>query len=392
MTDDTVWLSIGGIKFGGWTAVRVTRGIELMPSSFSLSLTERYPDQPTKMDIKPGDQCIVQFGSDIVLSGWVDRIMPSIDTRGHHITILGRGRCCDLVDCSAYANNRQFINHSVLDIATAVCKPFGIVVSQRDPGTPPTKNEKLTADGQVIPLLSVNLTTTPWQIVEEMARYSSLLAYESETGDLLLAQVGTAKAASGFTEGVNVQSAASVVGIDQRYSTVWAVALAVDTILQTAQGAPPPAPGTVGGNIIASPSDPGVTRYRPLVIVSEQGYGAYEITERRALWEIARRYGRSQAITVFADSWRDGAGKLWSPNTLASLDIPALHIDGMDWLISEITFSLDIERGTIAEVTMMPPQAFTPRPPTSLFDGQLQRAMDESIASAQMPSVAPAHA
>jgi prophage tail gpP-like protein len=44
--DDTVSLSVNGQLFGGWTGFRCVRGIELMPSSFEVSLTERYPGQP----------------------------------------------------------------------------------------------------------------------------------------------------------------------------------------------------------------------------------------------------------------------------------------------------------------------------------------------------------
>jgi prophage tail gpP-like protein len=383
-TDDTVWLSINGQKFGGWVSIRITRGIELMPSSFQVTLTERYPGQPLEMPIKPGDQCIVQIGPDAVLSGTVDRLMPSIDPRGHSITILGRGRCRNLVDCTAFADNRQFLNHSVLDIATAVAKPFGIVVTERDPGTPAVPNEKLTADGQVIPQFNVNLTSTPWQIIESIARYASLLAYEDVWGDLALAQVGTDTAASGFQQGVNVQSASSMMSVDQRYSTIWAVALAIDSTLQLTPGAPA-ATGTTGANIIARESDPGILEYRPLVIVSEQGYGAPDIAARRAKWEIARRYGRSQAVTLVADTWRDSAGILWTPNTLAPLDIPALHLGGMNWLITQVSFVVDEQRGKVAEITMMPKEAFMPQPPSTIFDGQLNDAMRSAAPGAMTP-------
>ena len=378
--DDTVWLSIDGQKFGGWQSVRVTRGIERTPGDFCLTLTERYPDQPTQMDIKPGALCMVQIGNDIVLTGWIDRIMPSIDPRGHHITIVGRGKCADLVDCSAFADNRQFINHSVLDIATAVCKPFGIVVSQHDPGTPAIKNEPLTADGQVIPQLNVNLLTTPWEIIEQMARYASLLAYETTTGDIMLAQVGTTEAASGFTQGVNVQNASSMAALDMRYSQVWALALAIDPTLQLTAGAPASTTNTPA-NVLAIEPDKEVPRYRPLVIVSEQGWGNTDIVRRRAKWEIARRYGRSQAVTLTVDNWRDANGDLWAPNTLAPLDIPALHLGGMKWLISEVSFIVDLHRGKTCDITMMPKEAFMPQPPSTLFDGQVYEAMKSAAPS-----------
>ena len=105
----------------------------------------------------------------------------------------------------------------MLDIATAVAEPFDIVMPQRDPGTPAMANEKLTADGQVIAQYNVDLTTTPWQIIEQTSRYASLLAYEDANGNLLLAQLGTDAASSGFAQRVNVQAAASVAGIAERF-------------------------------------------------------------------------------------------------------------------------------------------------------------------------------
>lgn len=376
-TDNTVSLSVDSQLFSGWESVRFTRGIERMPSDFQLTCTERYPDQTGVMQIKPGQACRLLLGSDIVLTGWIDRVLPSIDPRGHHITVLGRGRCADLVDCSAYAANNQFLNRSVLDIARAVCKPFNIVVTQRDPGVPAVPNEPLTADNQVIPYYNVNLTTTAWEIIEQIARYACLLPYETETGDLLLSKVGTGTAASGFASGVNVESAAAMESLDQRYSTVWALALAVDSNLQLTPGAPPSST-PVGGNIIAKAYDSSVGRYRPLVIISEQGFNAQDITSRRAYWEMNRRWGRSQAVTIIADSWRDADGDLWKPNTLAPVDIPQLHLSGMQWLIAEISFIVDPQRGKIAEVTLMPPEAFTVQPPSAIYDGGLGIAMQNT--------------
>jgi prophage tail gpP-like protein len=375
MIDNTVSLSVDSQLFSGWKSMRFTRGIERMPSDFMLTCTERYPNQTGVMQIKPGQACRLLIGNDIVLTGFIDRVMPSIDPHGHHITVLGRGRCADLVDCSAYANNTQFMNRSVLDIATLVCKPFNIVVSQRDPGAPALPRTQFTADGQVIPLFNVNLTTTAWQIIEEIARYACLLAYETETGDMMLAQVGTAIAASGFASGVNVEAAASMESLDQRYSTYLALNLAVDTTLPLTPGAAPSS--ATSGNIIKQVNDPNVSRYRPLVIISEQGYQTQDITLRRAIWEMNRRYGRSQAVTIVADDWRDKAGNLWTPNTLATVDIPELHITGVQWLISEVSFVVDPQRGKIAEVSLMPAAAFTTQPPAALYDVPLNTAVQD---------------
>ena len=43
------------------------------------------------------------------------------------------------------------------------------------------------------------------------------------------------------------------------------------------------------------------------------------------------------------------------------MNIPKLKLSNVQWLISEVTFSLD-ESGTKAELTIMPPQGFLPKP------------------------------
>jgi prophage tail gpP-like protein len=45
LAPDRVELTVktGGQFFGGWQRISVTRGVELCPSHFDITLTERYP-------------------------------------------------------------------------------------------------------------------------------------------------------------------------------------------------------------------------------------------------------------------------------------------------------------------------------------------------------------
>lgn len=98
MIDNTVTLTINGRTFGGWQSVRITRGIERCPSDFALQVTEKYPDQASAIDIQPFQSCQVRIGTDLVLTGWVDRYGGTIGPRAHTILIQGRSKCEDLVD------------------------------------------------------------------------------------------------------------------------------------------------------------------------------------------------------------------------------------------------------------------------------------------------------
>ncbi|GCE81847.1 hypothetical protein MSKU3_3322 [Komagataeibacter oboediens] len=77
-------------------------------------------------------------------------------------------------------------------------------------------------------------------------------------------------------------------------------------------------------------------------------------------WEVNRRIGRAYPVTLTTDSWRDAAGQLWLPNTLA----PVTARDGTasDLLIGELTLRQTVEDGTHADVVLMPPAAFSPEP------------------------------
>ncbi|WP_420029233.1 phage baseplate assembly protein [Serratia fonticola] len=58
------------------------------------------------------------------------------------------------------------------------------------------------------------------------------------------------------------------------------------------------------------------------------------------------------------DSWRDGVGRLWEPNKLVPIRLPAFGLDDVLWLLSEVTFIRNGDEGTKAGVILMPPQAF----------------------------------
>ena len=350
--DDTLTLIVGGQRLTGWTSVRVSRSCEKMPSDFDISLTERNPDTTAQVDIQPGQPCQVMIGSDQVLSGYVDRRLASINAHEHTVRIQGRGKCEDLVDCSIIPdilNGMQITTSSLLDLATKVSAPFNITASSLT-----GDNVPVTAFNSGAPLVfNANLQETPFEVLEEVARYVGVLIYDGTDGNLLIANVGTSTMASGFSQGVNVQNAAVGITMDERFSEYLPVLMSTNFFGQ--QG--------IGGTQFPRVVDKGVPRFRSLFIISEQFQFGQAFAERRAQWEAARRWGRSQAVQITCDSWRDSAGTLWAPNAFASISLPALKLTPSDpWIIGHVDFIRDLDRGTVADLTLMPKEAFQPEP------------------------------
>jgi prophage tail gpP-like protein len=354
---DEMTLTVGNATIGPWQSVAVTRSVETCPNSFVFTASDPFPDNAGEIIAPPGSPCQVNIGKDVVVTGYVDRYDTSIGPRRHDVLIQGRGMCEDLLDCSAdlfsaaSAAIGGMINaSSVLDLAQRLCKSFGI-----------TARSAVSDLGPTIPSFQVASGETPYEIIERAARYAGFLVYEDQNGNLVLDRGGTTSMASGFTAPGNIESARAERSLDGRYSSycmLW------HPIAQLSDLSP-----LVNNRAFAN--DPSVPRFRPKILVSEQYAPSYDIAQARANWELARARGRSQAISLTCDSWRDSAGKLWQPNSLAVIDAPALKLVGQQWLIGTVTYRKDMS-GTHADLVLMPPEAFNPQPnPLVLFDPML---------------------
>lgn len=336
-------LTVGGRELTGWTEVRVSRGIERCPSDFEIGMTERYPGQADAFVVQDGDACTVKLGDDVVLTGHIDRANYSISPNQHAVTIIGRSNCADLVDCSAEWPGGQISGDDALGIAQKLAQPYGITVSA--PG----------AKGVRVEQFNLMIGETGYEIIERVCRYGALLAYDQPDGNLVLAQAASVVAASGFTEGQNVQFASMTFSSDQRFSDYQCFMQSMDVLGDIGEG----------GNLLATAKDPGMARHRLRMIISESPGGGLDFAQKRVTWEANRRIGRSAQLHVVTDGWRDGAGALWAPNTLVPLSLPTLKCGSEDekalWLVTEVTYRRD-NSGTTCALTIMRPEAFLPLP------------------------------
>lgn len=336
-----VSLVVNGRQMSGWTRISISLGVERCTASFELGMTE-ITEADDEVVTQPGDSCQVKIGSNVVITGFVDRVVPAISKTGHEISVVGRGKCADLVDCSNEWPGCQIQNGDAYAIATSLAKTYGIKVAI-DPNAPRRR----------VPYLQFSRMESPWQIIEAACRWSALLAYELADGSLYLSQVGQRKHASGIGQGQNVERASFVQGLDQRFSIYEAFLLGVDNYGDAGSG----------GNLLATLKDSGVKRHRMKAIVIEGAAAAdANLIAQRLLWESNRRIGRSQAVQVRVDSWFDSAGKLWQPNWLVPINLPTLKVQQSELVIGQVTYKVDDE-GTGADLLLMPPGAFAVQPP-----------------------------
>lgn len=342
-----VELLIGDAAYAGWTAVRITRGLERAVADFEIELTEKWPGRDRPWVIPPGAACQLLADGDPVITGWVDTYAPEYDAGEHKVKVKGRSKTCDLADCAAIAPGGQFTGVDLAQLARALAEPFGIEV-------------RVACDvGAPLREVQIQQGETAWETIERAARLRSVLLTDAPDGALVLTRAGQARVSGALVRGKTILAAEGMLSHAQRYS---------DYVVKAQQsGAGDAVEGLAASEVEGRVRDPAVTRYRPRVVVAE-GQADPATALERARWDMLRRAGKSVQATITVAGWRQPDGRLWAINELVPVADPWLGID-RDLLIGEVRFSLAEKKGTLCELTLAPPEAYTPEPPREEDNG-----------------------
>lgn len=335
-------LRIGGVVYGGWESVGITRAMDAAAGAFRLTVTDRWSGQREPWPINPGDECEVRADGETVIRGWVDIVRPGFDAGSHAIEVQGRDRTGDMIDCSAVHDPDEWRRIDLLALANILGGPFGIGArAEVDVGAP-------------IDLVKLNQGETALEALSRYAKARKVLVMPDGAGGVLLTRTGARRASVELVQGENILRASGSLDWSERFS---------DYIVK-GQGRfnADNADGEPEAHVQAAARDTLVTRYRPLIVVADAD--AVESTAAdRATWEANTRLGRSAQASVTVVGWRETpGGALWRPNTLVNVRSPWLRIDGQ-MLVRQVTLARDATSGTVATLELVSPQAYDPAPP-----------------------------
>ncbi len=324
-------LLIGGAKYEGWTSVNITRSLEAIAGSFELTVSERFPGEPLSRPIRPGAECRVELDGTPVLTGYVDDVEPRYDKGAHEITVRGRDKTGDLVDCSA--EGRAWKNSTLQEIAGDLCAPFGISVAY-NVGASKLFKDFTISGGEAV-----------FEALDRAARMRGVLLTSDGLGRLVITRASTEKAGSVLKRGLNILSASGQFSHRDRFSAY--------TVKGQARGSD----NTLGPAVFSQKGearDTGISRHRPLIVTAEDAGDAADF-QTRADWEKNHRYGQSNRVSVTVPGWAHPGG-LWRPNVRVKITDDWLGMD-TELLIAGVTYRLDAG-GTVTELELAPPGAF----------------------------------
>lgn len=339
MTTDDLVLKINGQNYQGWTEARVTRALKECASSFDFSVTERWAGRQGIWQIRPFDKAEVTIGGQTVLTGYVEHYNPAYDKDTHAVRVAGRSKTCDIVDCMPDVSPGEYDGYTLDKVAKALAAPFGIdVVVECDMGA-------------AFPDVTLEKTETAFQLLEKLARARGVIVTDNAKGNLVLTQAGKKKAVSSLTEGENILYASAKLAVDQRFQKY--VVLSQTPLAYDGDDA------RIDGQGCAT--DGSVPRFRRFAEMSENPLDD-DLAKKRAAWRARHECALGTEATIAVVGYRQkDAGDLWDTNLLIPVNSPMLAMKGQ-FLIGKVSYTIDGSGGSRTELTVAPPDAFTPDP------------------------------
>lgn len=335
-----VALRVDGKIFTGWTSVSITRSLASLSGEFKLGVNVR-PDTDLSA-LSPGRPFTLTIDDRVVITGYLDSRIRSMRATEMTITLQGRDKTGDLVDCSAIYKGSQWKNRSLEQIARDLVAPYGLKVRW-----------ELTDSASAAPFPSFTLdySETVYEALGRAARTRGVLMTTNAAGELVFTQAA-ATYADRLVLGENLLDLEFKEDFRNRFSQYRVVGHG------RASGK---AGDTQSAAAIASQkgviTDAAVTRWRPKVFLADGKTDSQSATTR-AMREQRRQIADSFRLTAKLDGWQRRDGSLWLPNVLADIDAAKFGIVTEPLLVSDVTLELNNQSGLTSELTLSPREAW----------------------------------
>jgi len=332
---DPVVLQIGSQRHQGWQEVRIRLSLEQIADSFELTLTERWAESDMVRPVTPGEACTVKVGDELVVTGYLDEVLPDYDATSHTISASGRSKAADLIDCSG--ERQPMNNRTLLQIAQTLAEPYGIDVIDTV-GTDKPFREFAIEEGQPIA-----------EAIERAAQIRGARIVSDAQGRLVIVHAVQREIRTPLELGRNIRKGAGVFSDRDRFNTYIVEG-------QT------PGSDTWYGEDAAGPrseaKDPRVREPRTTLIVCDTPADAADCKARAEL-EARMRWAKGRGVTYTVGTRRHEQG-VWRPGDLVQVRDPYLGLDEQ-LLISDVQL-IENNQGRTAELRVAPPAAFEPVP------------------------------
>jgi prophage tail gpP-like protein len=342
---EKISLYFGANKFSNWEEISVKKSIEGLCGSFAMNISDRWTPYGKNWFLHDQDQVKIKIGSDLISTGFIDASKPAGDASGSSLSLQGREKTCDLVDCSATNKTGSWKKATFRQLVTDLIHPDG---------TNPYKisiDFKAELTGAEYPF-QLQSGETVFSALNRLCKAEEVLMVTTPEGNVEIINPGSERADVILEIGRNIEAWDANFDYKDRFSAY--------TVRGQASGDGSNPWKKTSKGLKAESADDGVSRYRPHVLIAEAA-ATGELAAGRAKWEAVTRKANSIQVNVTVAGFRQTeGGNLWRPNLVIKTRIPRAELD-QDLLISEVEFTRG-GNGTLSKLKLIPVDSYAKKP------------------------------
>jgi len=315
----------------------VAKSMTQISGSFSVNISDRWRQENAQWPLKPGKNVGVYVGKQQIINGYIDSLNANFDASTRTITLTGRDKTGDLVDCSVIDPPGEFRGLNLQELAKRFLSPFGIQL-------------KVETDiGAAFDPFTIKQGESVFEALSRAAKIRGVLLISDENGDLVLTRRGSRKSNTALVQGVNILKGSVNYDNSKRFSNYFIKGQTAGTDEFHGKNA---------ASSRGTAQDTGIVRYRPLLVIGETSLNTTE-SQKRAEWEASVRAAEGVTLDIEVAGWQKRDGTLWKVNELVDVDCKMLGITS-EMLMNNITFTKSNSGGTVSQMSLGRQDAFEP--------------------------------
>lgn len=368
----SIKLFLDGVAYDQWTSGEVTRDLKDFSGGFSFTFRDGeaskrtfvFASMPILPPLRSQMQAKIMIGKRTVLLGHVEDVAYDVSDGNASVTISGRDKTGDLIDCSALAEGPAELKGVKLeDAAAKIAEPFGLKV----------RTEVDT--GEIFDRYSIDLGETAFSAIEKGSRQRSVLILSDGVGNIVITRTGKTRAPDAICLPGNVMAVSASFSTANRYSKTVVRGQSERSGKSRSAAALDAAAEPIGadsrndgdgtarererkGTVATGRAEDGeIRRYRPKVHLARSKAGAVSAQDE-ADWRnrTSRAEGDEQTYTV---KGHEANGQLWTVNQVVPVSDAFLGIE-RDLLISAVRYAEADEITT--DISVCSAEAFDKEP------------------------------
>lgn len=315
---DRVELLIAGRAHGDWERYCVES--DLLTPADAWSVVLGLEDHRLPPEVIEGAEVEVRVGGERAMVGRIDDVEEPVSKREHTVSLNGRDGAAILVDCSAPIFVAR--KPDLAEVVAKVVKPLGITKIRIDADQTRTREK-----------INVEPGDSAWEALRNAAEANGLWPWFDPDGTLVIGgpDYSTPPVATLILrrdgKGNNVESMTPKRSIQGRFSEVTVLGQTHGTELEEGKH-----------NLKATVRDPGVSWYRPKVVVDHEADSPAVCRDRaRKLLADSRLEAFTLSVVVkghrIVAPGQPSDGRLWSPGQRVYVKSEAHKLDGIYFLM-----------------------------------------------------------